>query len=157
MSCPLHGGEGAELLLAYCARRLDADTRTWLEGHMSSCADCRVLAEQQQAVWEALDQWDALPVSEEFDARLRERIQACGKEWAKADARIWRSFPLPLAAASILLCAVMLLRWPGGLRPDAQPIPAAEVEAVEAALEDIEMLRTLDLMAWAGPSHAEGM
>ena len=55
--CPLENGNGAELVLAYCARTLAQDECAAFERHMLSCAGCRELAAAQQAVWSALDTW----------------------------------------------------------------------------------------------------
>lgn len=154
-SCPLQGGEAAELLLAYCARRLDAETRAWLERHVQLCPECGALAEQQRTVWEALDYWDALPISEEFDARLHQRIRRAAQLRPFAAANLWRAFHLPLAAASVLLGALLFLRSPGPLGPAPESVGPAEVESVEAALEDMEMLRALELFACAGAPRAE--
>jgi PAS domain S-box-containing protein len=62
MRCPIETQETSELLLAYCARKLDPGTAATLERHMASCPACRELYEGQRAVWAALDAWDDLPV-----------------------------------------------------------------------------------------------
>ncbi len=157
MSCPLQGAEGAELLLSYCARRLDAETRAWLERHMQLCPECRVLAEQQQAVWEALDYWDALPVSEDFAVRLREQVRRAPRRRWQLALGLWRNLRVPLAAASLLLGALLLWRVPNPPHVAPQPPAQVEVETVEAALEDIEMLRTLELIASSDRPRAQHM
>ncbi|MCS7314823.1 MAG: hypothetical protein RMI94_00900 [Bryobacterales bacterium] len=157
MPCPFQEAEGAELLLAYCARRLDADTSRWLERHVELCPECRAVAEQQKAVWQALDSWDALPVSEDFDVRLRGRIGRLADPPWPALSSLWRRYRVPLAAASILIGALLLIRSPGAVEPTAGLAGTPEVESVEAALDDIEMLRALELMASAGPRRAESL
>ncbi len=149
MSCPLQHGEGAELLLAYCARRLDEESRAWLERHMDLCPQCRSIAQQQAAVWEALDYWDALAVSEDFDARVRQRIRFAERGDHLKSRGLWRALRVPLAVASILLGALMLVRLPTSLHPAPELAGPAEVDSAEAALEDIELLRTLELTARA--------
>ena len=70
MICPLDDGENAQQLLDYCTRKLDRPTAEILEKHMAICPACREFAAQQRAVWEALDGWEAEPVSADFDRRL---------------------------------------------------------------------------------------
>ncbi len=149
MKCPIEAEENAEILLAYCARRLDPDTTVVLERHMAGCPACRSFQESQQAVWEALNQWEVQPVSPEFDAKLYERIEAEGRSsWWQ---RLAGPFPaalirqgLPIAAAAcLLMMAGMIAR-----RPDAPAVPAHTVvraetvqpEQVERTLDDMELL-----------------
>src|SRR5216683_1336577 len=72
--CPLENGNGAELVLAYCARTLAQDECAAFERHMLSCAACRELAAAQHAVWSALDAWTPEPISSNFDEKLYQRI-----------------------------------------------------------------------------------
>ena len=74
MNCPIENRESAEILLAYCARKLDAGSSAILEEHIKICPACREFAEGQQSVWKALDAWEAAPVSPDFDRRLYARI-----------------------------------------------------------------------------------
>ena len=76
MNCPIETKDNAELLLAYCARKLDPETQTILERHVAVCPACREFQAGQQAVWQALDAWEAMPVSTDFDRRLYRRIEA---------------------------------------------------------------------------------
>src|SRR5260370_16581007 len=71
---PLENGNGAELVLAYCARTLAQDECAAFERHMLSCAGCRELAAAQQAVWSALDTWTPEPIFSNFDEKLYQRI-----------------------------------------------------------------------------------
>jgi anti-sigma factor RsiW len=148
MRCPIQTAENAEVLLAYCARKLDPETQALLERHMAQCPECRAFGEQQRALWEALDAWEAMPVSADFDRRLLRRLENVRAGGRRKGLRSWIPSPVPLAAASVLLAAVLLLRAPRPASlPEADSVELAEVERAERALEDIEMLRTLDLMA----------
>ena len=62
MKCPIETRENAELLLEYCARKLDPATTAVLERHIGICPACREFAAGQRALWDALDTWDATPV-----------------------------------------------------------------------------------------------
>lgn len=161
MLCPIQSGENAEWLLAYCARKLDPATMAALEQHMQHCEECRTFGAQQKLVWEALDCWEAMPVSPDFDQRLYRRIEQSQerRRWAAVLAPGWLSGLLrpsrSLAAASVLVLAVLLLRSPAPVAvPASDSAEWLEVERAESALEDIEVLRALNLMARAdGPAE----
>src|SRR5438093_183674 len=107
MKCPIENPENAGLLLAYWARKLDPETAGVLERHMETCPACQALHDDQKAVWEALDAWEAPPVSEDFDRRLYGRIEAAAQSsWWERVARWFRPVRigpgLPLAAAVCL-------------------------------------------------------
>ena len=70
MRCPIESQENADLLLSYSARRLNPEATAILEAHMEICPTCREFRDGQRALWEALDQWEARPVSPDFDRRL---------------------------------------------------------------------------------------
>src|ERR1051325_5022425 len=100
MKCPMESHENAELLLAYCARRLDPETQIVLERHMAVCPACREFQKGQEIVWNALDAWEAMPVSVDFDRRLYRRIE---EEEARASwwSRLMRPFR-PMFAPPLL-------------------------------------------------------
>jgi hypothetical protein len=147
MRCLIESRESAELLLAYASRKLDAETEATLERHCEACPACREFAEAQRAVWTALDAWEALPVSADFDRRLYRRIEEQVSWWD----RLVRPFRpmlvqrgLPIAAAACLaVTAGILVDRPAGLPGDVPSVQAEAVQAdqVETALDDMEMLR----------------
>jgi hypothetical protein len=145
--CPLIDGEAnADVLLDYCNRKLAPELSSLLEQHMEQCPACAAFAESQKAVWSALDAFEALPVSQDFDRKLMARIEREGQGgWSAFWHRItdggvslWRP-AVPLAAA--LLLAVGLWIQPGIFAP--APTAAVDAEQLETALEDLEMLRQL--------------
>lgn len=148
MQCPVQSRGNADLLLAYCARKLDPDTAAALERHMEQCAACRTLGEEQKAVWDALDLWEAMPVSPDFDRKLYARVEreGGGSLWARwfgtwAPVR-WRP-AVSVAAAGVLLVAAVLVEKPG---PKAPAVETVEAEQIERTLEDLEMLRQLPVV-----------
>jgi len=161
--CPIQARENAELLLAYCARKLDPQTAAVLEQHMENCPDCRAFGETQKQVWAALDAWEARPVSPGFDRRLYRTIEA--EEHGSWRQRFLQPLmPLrlrpafPLAAASVLAAAVLLLRAPEAVEfPEPAQAEMVDVERLEKTLEDLEMLRQLNLMARAEPAPSPSM
>ena len=149
MNCPLEIPENAQMLLDYGTRKLDAQRTAILERHMKICLACREFAAGQCALWEALDRWEAPPVSQDFDHRLYQRIE---KEVSLWD-RLVRPFrPLMVRRGLPVAAAACLMVVAGALvdRPAGSPVPKtdmaqndmAQVESVQP--EQVE--RTLDAM-----------
>lgn len=165
MRCPIETQENAELLLAYCARRLDLETMHLLERHMHCCPACQAFREGQEAVWKALDSWEALPVSPDFDRRLYRRIdQEASSPWWSRFSRPLRPLlmrqGLPLAAAACLvMMAGIILERPAELsvpEPQAQ-VETVRAEQVENTLKDLEILRQLKLTPAAESKSVSSM
>jgi anti-sigma factor RsiW len=160
MKCPNDTEETSEILLAYSAGRLDPEAVAAVERHLASCPACRETFEEQRAVWEALDGWDAAAVAPDFDRRLYGRIEreASGARWwriAPAGPALVRRW-LPFAAAAGLLLAA------GGLLDYGTPSEAREArfefiraDQVERTLEDLELLHafTTEVRAQAQPAN----
>jgi hypothetical protein len=150
MQCPIQRRENAELLLAYCNRTLAPDQSDVLDAHVEKCDSCRRLVESQQLVWSALDAWEAMEVTADFDRRLRQRIEADQRRswWRRVLQPVqpisWRP-ALPLAAACVGVIAVFLMRGPEAAPVAVQPAraEAVDIEQVERTLEDLEMLQVL--------------
>jgi len=148
MKCPIETRENAELLLAYCTRKLDAESTATLERHMEICPACREFASGQRAVWEALDAWEAAPVTLDFDRRLYRRIDRKVSWWNLLvrpfrPALVRQGLPI-VAATCLVVMAGWLLERPASLPPVAQP-QSAQVETlqpdqVEHALDAMHML-----------------
>ena len=81
MNCPMESREHAQWLLDYRAGKLEPELAARLEEHIATCGACREFARGQRAVWEALDSWEAAPVSTDFDRRLYQRIEAQVSWW----------------------------------------------------------------------------
>ena len=161
MKCPIESQEHAELLLAYCSRSLDAQRSAALEEHMRGCPSCREFAGGQKAVWEALDTWEAAPVSPDFDRRLYQRIEREVSWWDL----LMRPFRpvllrqgLPIAAtACLVLVGGLLLQHPSGnpqsTVPESAKVEAMPPEQVEHALDEMEMVREFNRLV--RPDSAE--
>jgi anti-sigma factor RsiW len=155
MRCPIETQENAELLLSYSARRLDPESTAILEAHMKLCPACREFRDGQRVLWEALDQWEARPVSPDFDRRLYRRIEEQEQMswWSRIFGPLRPMFlrpALPLAAtACLVLVAGFIGVDPGRIAPTAavDNPQVREVEQVEKALDDLDMLRQFDLVA----------
>lgn len=153
--CPLmHGQDNADLLLDYANRRLEPELASIFEEHVNVCPMCQEFIAAQREVWSALDAFEAMPISDDFDKRLWARIEEEERApwWKKAwgwmtagGTATWR--PLAPVAACLVLAVGLYLK-PGDREPLQEPVMKAaeqrlDVEQVEKTLEDLEMLREL--------------
>jgi anti-sigma factor RsiW len=170
--CPLTSGDAeASILLDYCNRRLDPDATEVLERHIRQCPACEAFAASQALLWESLDAFETMQVSDHFDRTLYERIEAEQRRptWSKlwlqlwnratmggtlTGAQLWRP-ALPVAAC--LLVAAGLYFRPGmesrfveGTSENAGIESSIQAEQIETALEDMEMLRDLGALEAGG-------
>jgi hypothetical protein len=152
MNCPLETPESAQVLLDYCSRQLAPEPAEILERHIAVCGVCREFAENQRAVWQAMDAWEAAPVSADFDSRLYSRIEAQSSWWELLmrplrQVTIRRAVPA-IAMAGLLVVVGFVLERPG-ISPVPPPVSAgdrAQVEQVQ--LEQVEnALDTMDVLA----------
>jgi len=149
MKCPIQSPEHAERLLAYCAHKLDSRRAALLEEHIRNCPECADFVQGQRAVWQALDTWEAAPVSPDFDRRLYQRIQQ-EVSWWELLMRPLRPLVvrqgLPIAAAAcVVMVAGFLLQRPAELPPVVVPAQVeASADQVEHAIDDMEILRELN-------------
>lgn len=155
-TCPLQTGN-EEILLDYCARALDAERTTMLEAHIEQCRACSDMARAQSAIWSAMDAFTVEPVSAGFDRKLYarieklERVPAWERYWTTVREYLqgqpaWKPV-LSVAAASAVVLLVFLVRI-DRQQPAHSPAPVIDVRAVEQTervLEDLEMLRQLEV------------
>ena len=150
--CPMEAREGAELVLAYCSRRLDPDKSAWFERHLAACVSCQEMWRRRSRSGKRSIIWDALPIPRDFDRRLKWRIEAEErKPWPQ---RLTGLRPECVAASGDPGCLdgrFGLGRFPGSV-PPTRPTPISrrrsettEVEQAERALEDLEMIRQFTL------------
>jgi len=165
MNCPIETLENAEVLLAYCARTLDPETTLILERHLAVCPMCKEFQHKQQAVWEALDAWEAMPVSPDFNRRLYQRIEAEAQTswWTRitrplrpafGPGLLSRGVPLAATLCLLVLAGVILQRpddvvAPEGLASDAR-MESIQPEQVERTLDEMELLRQFRATTDAG-------
>jgi hypothetical protein len=134
MICLSANKQGADVLIEYLGRTLDPVRTAELERHFEECADCRGLVR----VWTALDEWPAPEVSADFDQRLYARIAAEERLpwWKKIS---WKP-AIPLAACATLIAGFFLMRPPETTEQLKAKIEPVNIEQVEQALEDIDLL-----------------
>ncbi len=148
MKCPIETRENAELLLAYCTRKLDAESAAILERHMEICPACREFASGQRAVWEALDAWEAAPVTLDFDRRLYRRIDREVSWWnllmrPLRPVLVRQGLPIAAAAGLLVMAGVLLERpasGPSAAQPQSAQVDALQPDQVEHALDTMHML-----------------
>jgi len=135
-----------DVLLGYCARTLEPAAEVRLERHMLECQECRDLVKAQQAVWDALGEWEPVQVSPDFDRKLFARIEQEERSpWWSYLLRPIQSLSLkpalPLAVACLTLVAALIIRTPNVVEPPAQSkMEKVDIEQVERTLDDLDML-----------------
>jgi anti-sigma factor RsiW len=145
MECPANEREKAAVLMDYFARKLDPNSSLAMERHLEHCAACQEWMRRQQMVWSALDGWEAAAVSPDFDRQLYQRIAR------EERPPFWSGLFRPafsLALASLVLLAALLIRPlpPQAAGPPQQAhVESLDVDRLEKALDDVEMLRQLNL------------
>ncbi len=164
MNCLIQTKTSAELI-DYCAGRLGPERAEAVEAHARICPACRELIGSQRAVWQALEHWDAPPVSNHFDRQLYARIDAEERssgaivKWARAAVARWSPvswrLPVAVAAACAAVALAIVVEMPAD-RSAPPPEPPArmehvDIEQIERTLDDMTMLKQL---APVGP-HSE--
>ena len=152
MECPQKNGDGGEWIVAYGARTLDPESEAAFEQHLKSCASCLETASAQRAVWSALDELPALSVTSDFDARLYQRIaeEQQANWWQRLFWASWSWRPaMPVAAGCAILIVAFLLKdfAPRSVMPQQQAQPKLQIEQVERALDDMDMLKQVGVEA----------
>jgi len=163
MLCPIQNSDNAALLLEYCDRKLDPDTMDRLSRHIGQCPECSQTLAGQRLLWEALDAWEAAPVSLDFNRRLYARIES--RQAAGWWSNLFRpalpgSFrpALPVAAACMAVMAVLLFQAPGEMQLQPQmSTEAIDLEQVEKTLDDLEMLRQLGVALPEQPAGPQSL
>jgi anti-sigma factor RsiW len=149
MNCPLESRENAGQLLDYCARKLDPDVAAVLERHIAICPACRQFADNQRAVWQALDAWEAEPVSADFNRRLYQRIDQQVSWWDRfvqplRPLTVRWNVAASMAGVFVVLAAGLLLNRPPApvMTPftDTAQVESVQPEQVERALDAMDTL-----------------
>jgi len=150
MDCPMES-RNAGALVEYAAGRLDVRTARAVEQHLAGCRACRSLATDQAAVWKLMDAWEPPGIAPDFDRRLYRRIREEVRfSWWERVSRPFRPMPLrqavPLTvSACLLLMAGLILEHPNKTVPVAPRHELVRVDQVERTLDDMELLRQVDM------------
>ncbi len=157
MQCQPQAHDVADLLLEYCARKLDAGKAATVEIHLRMCESCQELVKAQRAVYESLDVWNGIEASPDFNRRMYARIEAEDRRshlsrWASMLAARWSPFSwrpaMTFAAACAMLAAALCIRGPlhhqNVVQEPQAKIERVDVEQVERTLQDLDMLKQLN-------------
>jgi anti-sigma factor RsiW len=147
--CPLQADDSGAILLDFAAGRLQGAAAALIEQHLAVCDSCREFVQAQKTIWAALDAWDAVEASPGFDARLLARLQDERRPWWRcltpASTSGWRT-AASVALAGVLIVAALFIRKPEpAVLLHDQAALEAEVEQIDQALSDLDMLKQLGI------------
>jgi anti-sigma factor RsiW len=128
-------------LVEYLDGRAKPAERRAVEEHLSSCADCRVRAEEFRLLWSALEDLPVLSPSPAFDASLRARIAV-----EPARRNFWNWLPSPRLAFAVTALVTMSI-WLSSMprvTTDRTKIEATMNRVTEEA--DFRMIRDLPVL-----------
>ena len=118
--------------------------------YLAKSPECRELYEQQQALWQELDAWEAVDPSSGFDHRLRAALEADTPWWSRAFLSLRPGFAVGLAGLLLAAAAVVRQQSSRGTDPAIAVIEPAEdpqfYQRLDSALDDIEMLRDFEVL-----------
>lgn len=166
MDCIRNDRRGVEILTDYCAGRLEPAQTAEFEAHMEQCSACREMAAAQRSIWEMLDAWAPVEVSEDFDARLYRRIARdeaapAWKQWLEHVLRPatpygwWKPLVSAAVAAGVLSLA-LLVRMPERTAPMPKNAPVATVSSSAEEIDLQQVVQALDDLDALAPSGQTG-
>src|SRR5260370_8303936 len=138
MSC----GRMENKILGYVDGRLKEGERLEMEKHLSTCAACRVQANEFRAVNVLLDELPMIEPSAAFDIRMQARVAA---EPVKQSWWAWFApSPRVAFAASMLLLAMVWL----GSRPADSSLSTTDIDQIN---QNMQVLETYYLISEFAP------
>jgi anti-sigma factor RsiW len=135
-------------LVEYLDGRAKPAERRVVEEHLSSCAECRVRAEEFRLLWSALDDLPMLSPSPAFDASLRARIAA-----EPPRRNFWNWFPVPrlaFAVSALVAMSVWMSSMPRAvINQTAMKSTGTQVsaEADFGMIRDLPVLENYDVLS----------
>jgi anti-sigma factor RsiW len=124
----------AEVLLGYFEGMLSEPERIEVQAHIAECSSCRELV----ALRDTLDDYSAPDVSLGFDGQLHARIATEDRK------RRWWTLWAPIAATAALVIGIFFVQTPAPVTPDKQVSVDQDIQQLEQALEDLELLKPLN-------------
>ena len=155
-----------ERLMDYVSGSLESAQAALFEKHLETCAACSEFVSGQKTVWAALDVFEPVPVSPNFDRALYQQI-AQTSWWHRFLSFAGSPFRtpafvrqgLPLMAAAALAVAALVVWDRPAPTPVPQPTTSAEADPspdqVQRALDDMEMLRDFNHLVVADSAHSK--
>ena len=138
-------------LVEYLDGRSKPAERHAVEEHLSSCADCRIRAEEFRALFGVLDDLPLVSASPSFDASLRARIAAQPQRSA-----FWNWLPSPrlaFAVTALVVMSVWLASMPAPRGTNTSQVktdtPATQVTADSdfGMIRDLPVLENYDVLS----------
>jgi anti-sigma factor RsiW len=162
MTCPSRRTDNT-LLLDYASGRLPGAQAADVARHANECDECAAALLEYSSVSEALDLWEAPPVSAHFNRRLWDRIESAASAPLYVRVADWLRFhslkpAIPVAAAALAIAAGFLLDHTSTANkpPATNRVSATEADQAERTLDDLQLLRQFDA-AVAAPRPARPM
>jgi anti-sigma factor RsiW len=163
MNCPSKTRNGRLRLIEFATGRARAMERMELQFHADSCPACRSLIAEQRQVFAALDGWDAVSPSRDFNRTLYARFELeANRSWLRRLLQVFEpptwigrpSYPLAIAALLAVIffagdASRLITRWRGFVPAITAPATApAKVQDPTAqliqALDDLQLLDQID-------------
>ncbi len=163
MNCPSKTRNGRLRLIEFATGRARAMERMELQFHADSCPACRSLIDEQRQVFAALDGWDAVAPSRDFNRKLYARFELeANRSWFRRFQQVFEhpawigrsSYPLAIAAVLVVGffagdASRFITRWrgivPATTAPAAAPATVQDPTAqLIQALDDLQLLDQID-------------
>jgi anti-sigma factor RsiW len=143
-----------DVLLDYVAGSLNAAQAAEFERHLKECSRCDAVIASQAAVWRSLDEWKPEPVTAGFNRELWRRIDAEAAPSWWAGLHFWKQVaPLAAVLALVVTGFVMDQHSHAPVRtPAAVTASTSEVDQLERALDDLQLLEAVDTASSVKPA-----
>jgi len=143
-----------DVLLDYVAGSLNAAQAAGFERHAKECSRCDALLASQAAVWRGLDEWKPEPVSAGFNRELWRRIDAEAAPPLWSALRFWKQLAPLVAVLALVVTGYMLdhRAQQAVTAPAAVTVSTSEADQLERALDDLQLLETVDTASSAKPA-----
>ena len=145
-----------ETLLDYAAGRLHGLQSAEFEGHAATCASCSEFRATQALVWQTLDDWKPVAVSEGFNRELWRRIDADQQagfgggfleRFRQICGATFRTPLAPVALVAVLAVTGLVMDRSRHQAPEpatAVVVTPSDADQIERALDDVRLLRDVE-------------
>lgn len=138
-------------LVAYLDGRAKPAERHAVEQHLSTCAECRLRADEFRATWDVLEDLPEISPSPSFDAALRARIAAEPERRS-----FWHLLPSPRLAFAVTALVVLSVWLSSSPRTKIAPATASQlsgysepqsVDSDFGMIKDLPVLENYDMVS----------
>lgn len=131
-------------LVAYLDGRAKPNERHVVEQHLSTCAACRLRADEFRATWDVLGDLPEISPSPSFDAALRARIAAEPERRS-----FWHLLPSPRLAFAVTALVVLSVWLSSSPRTKITPATASQLSSYseeQSVDSDFGMIKDLPVL-----------